>query len=472
MMPVIGCASGTTIRGQALSNISTYLEALTAIWQRSGYDRGFISNPFAGDDAARLGLLRTRAVLAHMGHADLPYAIVHVAGSKGKGSTCIMIDTVLRAAGVSTARYMSPQLHSFRERFVHNGRMIDEPAFIDLSRETIDAAIEVESANPQWGQTTAFEISTVMALAWFARVRCQVAVIEVGLGGTLDATNIVEPTVSVITTLDYEHTAILGETMTEIAGNKAGIIKQGIPVLVSSQPDEGMAVIVQQARKLCAPLKAEAVDWQVAGSDSNFEFQSTDTSLTGLSLGLSGQHQVNNAGLVISTLQTLAKQLPEITIDESAIRHGLATATLPARFEQVRVSDHTTVVIDGAHTPKSIAALAQALVTRFPATPPVIVIGMLADKNPEAVLRPLIAASSHVIVVRPTSPRAMDQDELVQAIVQIGGEATASGSVAEGLELAKMFATNLICVTGSFTTAAEARVELGLAETVDPPMSY
>ncbi len=453
-----------------MPHIATMTDALRAIWERSGYDRGYISNPFAGDDAARLGLVRTHAVLIAAGYSDLPYEIVHIAGSKGKGSVCISVDGILRAAGHRTGRYMSPQLHSFRERFVVDDAIISEDDFVALTRHFIAAAREVERNEPELGEITAFELSTAMAFGWFAEQRCEVAVIEVGLGGTLDATNIITPTVAVITTLDYEHTAILGETMTEIADNKAGIIKPHRPVLTAQQPDEAMDVIRTVAAANHSPMAIAGEDWQVLGIGTDFAFTDGQMSLTHLETGLVGDHQMHNTGLAIAAVRTLQQHATAITIDESAIRLGLTAAQLPGRFEHVTLADGRTIIIDGAHTPKSAAALAAAMQDRFGDTSLTTMIGMLADKNARAVLAPLQALHPRWIVTAPSSPRALPTDQLAAEIVALGERAETAESVAAAIERAKADEADTILITGSFTTVAEARVALGLAEAVDPPI--
>ncbi len=454
-----------------MHSITTYHDALQAIWDRSGYDRGFISNPFAGDDAARLGLQRTQRLIQETGYSQLPYGIVHVAGSKGKGSTCIMIDAMLRAANLRTGRYISPHLHSFRERFVVNAMLISEHDFIRLTRQFVTAAADIEQRDASLGRVTAFELTTAMALAWFAQQGCDVAVIEVGLGGTLDATNIVDPLVSVITTLDYEHTAILGSTMAEIAANKAGIIKPGHPVVVARQPAEGMEVIIQRASGCEAPISIAERDWHVDGDNTNFAFRSEGHELRGLKCPLVGAHQVQNAGLAVAAVLALQGEDPDLRVSETAVRSGLASATLPARFEQVKCGTGHTVIIDGAHTPASTAALAAAVKQAFPEANVTLVIGVLADKNIAALLEPLQGLADHWIAVSPDNPRAMPAAALRELITTAGHDAAESSSVAAGIEQACRTATDLIVVTGSFATAAEARVELGLAPVVDPPMN-
>lgn len=463
-------AMALTSKAIRVKSINTYREALGAIWERSGYDRGYISNPFAGDGEARLGLMRTQQLLDQAGHVNLPYAIIHVAGSKGKGSTCTMVDAILRAANLRTGRYLSPHLHSFRERFVVNDGLVSEEAFIKLTHQFVSLAEQIEDTNPELGQITAFELTTAMALAFFAQQSCDVAVVEVGLGGTLDATNIISPCVSVITTLDYEHTAILGSTMAEIAANKAGIIKHSRPVLTVPQPNGGLDIISQRATESDAPLLIAHRDWQVEGDHTNFTFSSESHNFSGLECALVGSHQVENAGLAIATVLALkACNLP-FQAEERAIRKGLASAQLPGRFEQVALPTRQTLVIDAAHTPASAAALAAAVQQRFAGASIAIVIGMLADKNIGAFLSPLLPIATLWIAAAPVNPRSMSANEIRDAIAVGGHRVEMAASVEDGLGRAKRSCCDLIVVTGSFATAAEARIASGLAEVIDPPM--
>lgn len=453
-----------------MQSITTYLDALKAIWDRSGYDRGFISNPFAGDNAARMGLRRTQQLLDHTGYSRLPYEIIHVAGSKGKGSTCVMIAAMLQAAGIRTGRYLSPHLHSFRERFAVNEAPISEVDFTHLTCEFIAAAEEIERTLPELGEITAFELTTAMALVWFCQQGCDVAVIEVGLGGTLDSTNIVDPTISVITSLDFEHTSVLGSTMTEIAANKAGIIKQNRPVFTVEQPKDGMDVISRRAAECSADLFIAHRDWQVRGHDSDFTFTQDSHRLAGLTISLAGSHQVDNAGLAVAAVLALHTTVPAIDVREDAIRTGLSTASLPGRFEQFRIDEGPTVIIDGAHTPLSAAALATVVQERFPRATIAVVIGMLLDKNLKAVLSPFQSIATHWIAVPVTNPRSMPTEVIQEAILDMGYKATLGTSVQDGIERARSTEADVVLVTGSFATAAEARIALGFPAIIDPPL--
>lgn len=461
------CASR---KAKLVQTLSTYTQALKAIWARSGYDRGYISNPFAGDNAAKLGLQRTQILLEQSGYVDLPYEIVHVAGSKGKGSTCTMIDSMLRASGIRTGRYLSPHLHSFRERFVVNDELISESDFVALTDQFVTLADAIESSNPELGGITAFELTTAMALAWFAQQNCQVAVIEVGMGGSLDSTNIVDPTVCVIATLDFEHTAILGTSMAEIAGNKAGIIKPNRPVVAAHQPAEAMKVIESRAAESDSPLAVACRDWSVAGNHAGFTFTQDDLTIAGLHSALVGPHQVENAGLAIAAVLALRDAAEHLAVDEGSIRRGIASARLPGRFEQISLPTGQTIVIDGAHTPASAAALAQSVREQFPNSSVTIAIGMLVDKSLDAVVKPLEAIATKWIATAPANPRAISAVELSAAMNALGYECEIATDVSQAIDLAKDGGSEIIVVTGSFTTAAEARVALGLPTVIDPPM--
>ena len=438
-----------------------YREALAAIWERSGYDRGFISNPFAGDDAARLGLTRTRHLLDRLGGPDDGLAIVHVAGSNGKGSTCVFIDAVARAAGYRTGRYTSPHLHQFRERFAVLGEPIAESDFADHLFTALHAAEVIERELPELGAITAFELTTAMAFAVFAAHGCDLTIIETGMGGELDATNVITPLVSTITPLDYEHTAVLGSTLTEIARNKSGIIKARRPVASAAQPAEAMAVIESRARSLGSPLHLAGRDWQVTGTSESFTAIGPWGRLDGLRAGLAGRHQVDNAGLALATCDLLRTH--GYTFSDAAVRHGLASTTWPGRFEEVPVNSRQRVVIDGAHSPAAATVLAETIRDRFPGQHAAFVLGLLGDKDPVAFTAPLrdLAESWHL--TRPAGPRGRPTEDLLAALLDMSPPPESAASVAAGIRQALDSNAPLVVVTGSLVAAAEARVAFGLA---------
>lgn len=436
-----------------------YAAALRAIWDRSSYDRGFISNPFAGDDVARLGLRRTERLLERFGRPHRAYPILHVAGSKGKGSTCAFAAGVLTAAGYRTGLTTSPHLHSFRERIAVDGAPIDVAAFAALVERAVGAAEAMEASEPELGRVTAFELLTAMALDHFAAVRCDAAVVEVGLGGLLDASNVVVPAASVITTLDYEHTEVLGSTLAEIAANKAGIVKPGVPVATAALPDEALTVVAGAVARNGSRWLLAGRDWERRGGWRRFDVTGPWGAYRDLRSALPGDHQADNAALAVAGLWLGYGD----RIDERAVRNGLAAVRWPGRFEVVHISGET-IVLDGAHTPAAARALAQTIAVEFPDQRPAIVLGVLRGKDARGIAAALAPIASAIVAVSPPGPRSLPADELAAAVSDTGVPVKTSGGIASALQLA---AGPLCVVTGSLTTVAAARVGLGLG-TADP----
>lgn len=444
-----------------------YRDALAAIWDRSGYDRGFISNPFAGDDEAKRGLTRTSAVLDALGNPQVRVPLIHVAGSKGKGSTTVLIDAILRAAGMRSGRFTSPHLHSYRERFIVDDRPIDEDDFATLTETIMHAVHQAESKNPSMGRVTAWELSTAMALQWFAQTGCDVAVIEVGMGGTLDATNVIDPLISIITRLDVEHTAILGDTIPEIAANKAGIIKSGRPSVTIAQSAEALTVLQHRADEVGSELAVGERDWFVTGDESLFAVRGPWGTTDHLRTSLIGQHQVENAALAATAVELAFAQQ---RMPQSSIREGLLSAHHPGRYEIVRQNEGPTIIIDGAHTPIAAAALGSALQSHTDTDDIVLIVAMLDDKSPDQFLEPLSRLAPHWIITTLDSPRAMPTQKLATALDTLHQPYTSASSIADAITDAHHDTGNdrVIVITGSLTSVAEARVHLGLA-TPDPP---
>ncbi|HEV2108490.1 MAG TPA: folylpolyglutamate synthase/dihydrofolate synthase family protein, partial [Thermomicrobiales bacterium] len=468
--------------------MNTYAEALAAIRDRSAYGQGFVSDPFWGDEAARLGLRRMAALLERLGRPDRRYPIIHVAGSKGKGSTCAFAASVLRAAGYRVGLTTSPHLHSFRERIAVGGEMISEAAFAALTERIAGEAEALEAASPALGRVTAFELLTAMALDHFAAMECDVAVVEVGMGGALDATNVVTPAVSAITALDYEHTLVLGSTLAEIAANKAGIIKTARPVVVAEQATEAMAVIADVAARQQSTLYAAGQDWHAEGHWRNFTAIGPWGAIPDLRVGLAGGHQVTNACLALAAVTLVSpalavseelerglragveahhgqavrhQQHPYRRFDqtwETAARAGLASASLPGRFEVVEV-DGRLVVLDGAHSLASARALATTLSEAYPVRQAILVVGTAADKRIDAIAEALSGNDRCVLATHARSPRAAETDHIARAFQRVGLPVREVHDVAEALGEAMAMAgeADLIVVTGSFRVVAEAR---------------
>ncbi len=442
-----------------------YRDAITYVIERSGYDKGFVANPF---DAESVGLRRTEALLQMLDFPDTRYPTVHIAGSKGKGSTAAMIDSALRAAGYRVGLYTTPHLHTFRERIQINGEPISEEMFAALTSEIIPFNARLAEEHPEWGEATAFEVSTALAFLAFARAPVDVGVIEVGLGGRLDATNVIKPLLSVISSISLDHTSILGDSLAEIASEKGGIIKSGRPVVSAEQRPEAASTLQQIADDAGSELTLGERDWSVTGTTRDFTVTAFKRQIDSLRCGLAGQHQVGNAGLAVTALSALAAR--GYAISDDAIRSGVANVTWPGRFEIANRSP--LVIVDGAHNVDSCERLVEALAEEYPDHRVSLVVGIARDKDVEGMLRVLSPAASWIIATASRSPRATDPESLVGLLGNVAPEVEAGSAQSVKDALAHLMAgpeddRHLICVTGSLYAVGEAREALGLAQTAD-----
>jgi dihydrofolate synthase/folylpolyglutamate synthase len=300
-----------------------------------------------------------------------------------------------------------------------------------------------------------------MALLAFSEAQCDLAVIEVGLGGTYDATNVVQPAVTVITQLDYEHTQILGDTLAEIAENKAGIIKAGIPVITVEQDPEALAVIEATADRLGAPLFVAGRDLEADGAWRDFAWRNPERTIEHLRAGMAGSHQRENASLAIAVWWNLAAL--GLDAPDDAIRAGIRATSLPGRFERVN-GDERCWILDGAHTPIAAAALAGELLDEFGSSGFVIA-GFLNDKHPEPFLAALSPAIAALILTEPSSPRALPSSELAPIARSVISQVTVSPTLDTSMKEARMRTKPgaTIVITGSLMLVAQARERLGLA---------
>jgi dihydrofolate synthase / folylpolyglutamate synthase len=442
-----------------------YRDAISYVIERSGYDKGFVANPF---DAESVGLRRTEALLQMLDFPDTRYPTIHIAGSKGKGSTAAMLDSVLRAAGYRVGLYTTPHLHTFRERIQINGPPIREAMFGELTAEIIPLNQRLADEHPEWGEATAFEVSTALAFLAFARAPVDVGVIEVGLGGRLDATNVIKPLLSVISSISLDHTSILGDTLAEIASEKGGIIKAGRPVISARQQLEAAETLQRIADERGSELVLGGREWMSTGTTRDFTVSGPDGQIDGLLCGLAGQHQVQNAGLAVTALQALGQR--GFRLPEEAIRSGIASVWWPGRFEIANQSP--LIIVDGAHNVDSCERLVDALAEEYPGHRVSLVVGIARDKDVEGMLRVLAQASSRIIVTASRSPRATDPASLVELVKALAPsvDASAADSVRDalaGLMAAPVQDKHVIRVTGSLYAVGEAREALGLAETAD-----
>lgn len=420
-------------------------------------------------------LSRVENLLAQLGSPQNKFQCVHVAGTKGKGSTSVMLASILQTAGYRTGLYTSPHLHTFRERIQVNGEYITEEDFAHLT-ERVRAFAELDK------ELTTFEVATALAFDYFAQVGTDIVVVEVGLGGRLDATNVVHPLVSVITTIGHDHMHILGKTLAQIAREKAGIIKPATPVVSAPQEHAAMAVIEQVCQEKKAPLYPVGLDWTWRAMQANLQGQvfsvsgklrgtanNSNASYKALHLPLLGKHQLRNATVVLATLQVLRRD--GWHIDETAVHQGLSRVVWPARFEVM--GSHPSFVVEGAHNVDSARCLAQTLQQYFPGQRPWLVLGILADKDVRAILHQLLPSAQGAIFVRTPNPRAANptllQREAAGYAVPTEIVQDIPPAVQRAIELAGE--DGLVVATGSFTTAATAReVWLQLHNLPMPPL--
>jgi dihydrofolate synthase / folylpolyglutamate synthase len=405
----------------------SYKKALTWLYglQRFGIKLGLENIRRLFDELSRSGDLQ---IALDDGKATTPWKVIHVAGTNGKGSVCAIIDSICRAQGYRTGLFTSPHLVTFRERIRVSGEMISEDAVADGLTMICDLVADWDP------HPTFFEVTTALALAYFSQAKIDVAILETGLGGRLDATNAVQSDVSVLTPIDLDHEKWLGNTLAEIAREKAGIIKSAVPVVSAWQHPETEKVIRRQAAACAAPL--------------HFVNHSYNRS----SVALCGQHQKQNAALAIDTIEAA-----NIHIAQRAIVRGLATVEWPARFQKW---DERTF-IDGAHNPSAARMLAETWRGIFGDQRATLILAVLTDKTLQGICKPLAPIADSVVLPKIRSDRAAAPEELANVLSDITPSLPCSitPSVSEALDLARTD-PNSILITGSLHFAGEVLAHL------------
>jgi dihydrofolate synthase/folylpolyglutamate synthase len=418
----------------------------------------------------RFHLGRVHQLMGALGNPEADYPIIHVAGTKGKGSVCALCASALQAGGYRVGLYTSPHGNEFTERIQINWVEISPDELVALINET-KAIIE------SIPELTTFEIATALAFLYFSRQGVNAAVIEVGLGGRLDATNIVQPAVAVITSISYDHTVFLGESLPEIAREKAGIIKPQVPVVLAPQQDAARLTIERIAKERGSPVIQVGKHYLFAPFSSSLSGQSllvwsaaeqplVDAYIESgggveeweplrLRVPLLGAHQVENAATAYSALVVARNR--GLPITEAAIRQGFADVIWPGRFELL--SRVPPLVIDSAHNRDSALKLRLAIDDYFPSLPVILVFGASQDKDIQGMFKELLPRVRQVIATRSIHPRSIDPDILVDLAHQFGSPARAVPTVEEALEEALRLAESeaVIVVTGSLFVAAGVR---------------
>lgn len=397
------------------------------------------------------GLERIRTLLHALGDPQKELKFVHVAGTNGKGSVCAYLASVLRCAGYRVGLCTSPFLEDFRERIQVDGELIPPETLGELTELARPAAEAMED------HPTEFELITAVAMLYFRRCRCDIVVLEVGLGGALDASNVIDvPEAAVITVMGMDHAAILGPTLADIAAAKAGIIKPGGAVVSFGGCPEADAVIRERCREQGAQLtevdfsRLRVVGTGLDGTDLEF------APYGALHVPLVGLYQAKNAAVAVTTVEVLEKRGWEIS--RRALEQGLASVCWPGRLEVVRRAG-PVILRDGAHNAHGMAATVESLRALFPGKKLTILMGVMADKDVEDMLKLLAPIAGQVFTVRPESPRAMPAEELAALVNRYGVHAVPCAGVAAGLQAAAEAAgaDGAVCALGSLYLVGEVR---------------
>ncbi len=435
--------------------VHSYKDALAYLYSFTDYEK----KPAHLYAPERFDLRRTEDLLDRLGSPHRRFKSLHIAGTKGKGSTAAISAAVLTAAGFRVGLYTSPHLHTFCERIRVGSQMIAREKVIQLVREVAPAV----GAIPE---LTTFEIITALGFLHFARQGVEIAVVEVGLGGRLDATNVIEPLVTVITSLSLDHTQILGGTLEAIAREKAGITKPGVPMISAPQPQEAQSIIEAMCHQCHAPLRWVGRDWTWEAGETSLDGQAfrvasklaetSDFCQQTYHLPLLGRHQLINATVSIAALHALRDRGVAISADN--VFQGLAHVKWPARFEVL--SRDPALVVDGAHNADSAGRLRQTLADYFPGRDVVLIFGVSVDKDTPGMLHELSPAVRYVIITQSSHPRAARVQDVLPLVTESGRQAFVADTAERGLDMALDLATpdGLICVTGSLFVAADVRL--------------
>lgn len=442
-------------RGPAVE-ITTFPNAVRYLLDRVDYERMRV---IRYDDSS-FKLDRMRRLLHHLGNPHQQVKFVHVAGTVGKGSTVAMIASILQGCGYAVGMYTSPHVTDIRERISINGQCIGRTEFTELSKQVAIAADKLDF------EPTFFELITAMAFKYFAEEAVDIAVVEVGLGGRLDSTNVITPEISIITQIDYDHTHILGRTLDRIAREKAGILKPGVPAFTIEQPRDAEMALKRAAEEIGAPLKVINKDIEFS-----FRFGASDdlgphtrvclitqaSQFMHLPVPLPGEHQALNCALALAAVDTLKER--GFNIPEAQLHEGLAKTNLPGRMELVW--DQPRILVDGAHNAASVGALMRCVGAHVPYDSMVCIFGCCEDKDIPAMLEKVALGGDKIIFTRAKSnPRAANPEELQREFAERSGKMSQlARTLPEALDLASRAVgrDDLIVVTGSFYLVGDTK---------------
>src|ERR1700722_11988195 len=437
------------------SGINTFAKAQRFLATLSDYERLRIVRY----NTDTFNLDRMRSLLKKLGNPHNKFRSVHVAGTKGKGSTCAMVASMLQACGYKIGLYTSPHLVDIRERIQINGEMISRADFA-RSVKTMEQVVAHSRPVP-----TYFDVLTAMAFKHFAEEKVDIAVIETGLGGRLDSTNVITPEVTAITSLSRDHMAQLGPTVRHIAAEKAGIFKPGVPAVSVIQDPDAEVVLKSIAEKVGAPLDicGQTVEFsyrfessRMLGPHNRVCLTTPNSKFEHLAVPLIGEHQAINCGLALCILDKLKTR--GIAINDARAMEGLAKVTIPGRMEML--NQEPRIIADGAHNAASLDALMRAIGQHIPYDSMVLIFGCYADKDVSGMLERITSGADKVIFTRVDNIRSADPNELAARYVELYGKmAQVADTLDEALGIANRAVTkeDLICITGSFYLVGEAK---------------
>jgi dihydrofolate synthase/folylpolyglutamate synthase len=398
---------------------------------------------------ADFNLDRMRELMIELGNPQDHYPIIHVAGTKGKGSVSALCASALKAAGYRVGLYTSPHLLDYCERIQITGQPVSHSGFVNLVNQVRPAIAKIP-------KLTTFEITTALGFLYFAQQKANAAVVEVGLGGRLDATNVVTPKVSVITSLSYDHMAVLGNTLAQIAGEKAGIIKPGVPVVSAPQKEEALEVLMQVAKERNASFILIGRDIAFRSLSHSLDGQSLElinkiqSSTLNLYVPLLGIHQIENAATAYTAIRTSGLNIPDNTVQK-----GFAEVKWPARFEVIR--REPPVIFDSAHNQDSFARLRQALDDYFPNMPVYLIFGASEDKNIPGMFLEIKPKVKRLFVTKSTHPRALEPEKIQelarQADIPNEVETTVEVALTRALEMSEKDGSIVLSAGSMFVTA-------------------
>jgi dihydrofolate synthase/folylpolyglutamate synthase len=403
-----------------------------------------------------LGLETIKSILNALGNPQNHFCSIHVAGTNGKGSVAAALSSILQQCGVRVGLYTSPHLVRFNERICINNRHVSDDA-------VVKSYCAVQKAYHGNRPPTFFELTTAMALYEFGRQAVDWAVIETGMGGRLDATNVIHPAISIITNISMEHRHYLGSTLSQITREKAGIIKQGIPVVSAIKQRQAKSVVQRIAGKKSAPLYLLGKDFKIRRQpNGEFSYYGIENTWHNMHTALLGHFQVENAALVIAACELLNKD--RIAISQKSIHNGLIKTRWPGRLEII--SEHPMIILDGAHNLIAARKLAKFLGDNLAQRPITLVVGILDDKPFKSMLKSLLSVCSRVIITRAKTDRALDTQKLFETAKKIISDVTVIPDVAQAFKQAVANAdfNEVICIAGSLYVVGEAKaaIEKGL----------